>query len=159
MEIIVLNDQLFKQSKLQKNQIIHNKNGDRPYYYSFKRNNHRICVPFRTNASKVPNKYKEKLGHVQPDKPHSAIDLTKIIILTNSEYLNNKQKANIPPKIHKYLKRPERADNIERKFDIMIKDFIQAKSLGSKIPLVRFSTLQYFTKELDIQKIIDRYKG
>ncbi|MFH7203856.1 hypothetical protein ACGCJ4_06315, partial [Staphylococcus aureus] len=56
MEVVRLNQNLF--NKLRGNEISSNKNGSRPYYYSFKRNNNRVCISFRTNAQKVPNKYK-----------------------------------------------------------------------------------------------------
>ncbi|MDW4130296.1 hypothetical protein QI229_13315 [Staphylococcus saprophyticus] len=155
MEVIVLDDKLFNQNKLQKDQITHNKNGSRPYYYSFKRNNNNICVPFRTNTRRVPNKYKEKLGNLQPYKPDSAVDLTKSIVLSNEEYLKHKSRANIPPKVNKFLKEPAQRESIERKFDTMLNDYIKAKSKNSNIPLTKISTLQYFHNELNIQDTID----
>ena len=43
MEVVRLNQNLF--NKLRGNEISSNKNGSRPYYYSFKRNNNRVCIP------------------------------------------------------------------------------------------------------------------
>lgn len=158
MEVVVLNDKLFNKNQLQNNQISHNKNGSRPYYYSFERNNHRVCVPLRTNTKKVPERYKENLGAEQPNKPNSAVDLTKSIIVTNEEYINNKSKANVPPKVNKYLKQPEQQKSIERKFDVMVKDYIKAKAKLSTIPLTKISTIQYFHGELDLDTKIDNQK-
>lgn len=98
MEVVRLNHNLF--NKLRGKEISSNKNGSRPYYYSFKRNNNRVCTPFRTNAQKVPNKYKVNLGGEQLDKPNSAIDLTKsIVILVMMNILITGQKS----KYHKML--------------------------------------------------------
>lgn len=153
MEVVRLNQDLFNKEQLKGNEISNNKNGSRPYYYSFKRNDNRVCIPFRTNTKMVPNKYKIKLGHEQPSKPHSAIDLTKAIVISNDEYLKNKTKANIPQNVNNYLK--EQKPNIERKYTAMTKDYIEAKSKLSDIPLVKYSTMQYFHNELNIQNTID----
>ena len=51
---------------------------------------------------KVPNKYKINLGGEQPDKPNSAIDLTKSIVISNDEYLNNRSKAKIPQNVNNF---------------------------------------------------------
>nr|HEH8429777.1 hypothetical protein [Staphylococcus aureus] len=151
MEVVRLNQNLF--NKLRGNEISNNKNGSRPYYYSFKRNNNRVCIPFRTNAQNVPNKYKINLGGEQPDKPNSAIDLTKSIVISNDEYLNNRSKAKIPQNVNNFLK--QQAPAIEQKYDTMSNDYIKAKASLSKIPLVKYSTMQYFHKELNIQDSID----
>ncbi|EVW94505.1 hypothetical protein U251_02659 [Staphylococcus aureus F62010] len=110
-------------------------------------------MPFRTNAQKVPNKYKINLGGEQPDKPNSAIDLTKSIVISNDEYLNNRSKAKIPQNVNNFLK--QQAPAIEQKYDTMSNDYIKAKASLSKIPLVKYSTMQYFHKELNIQDSID----
>lgn len=151
MEVVRLNQNLF--NKLRGNEISSNKNGSRPYYYSFKRNDNRVCIPFRTHAQNVPSKYKVKLGSQQPNKPNSAIDLTKSIVISNDEYLNNRSKAKIPQNINNYLK--QQTPTIEQKYDTMSKDYIKAKASLSQIPLVRYSTMQYFHKELNIQDNID----
>ncbi|PCF48538.1 hypothetical protein PYH72_05185 [Staphylococcus delphini] len=151
MEVVRLNQNLF--NKLRGKEISTNKNGSRPYYYSFKRNNNRVCIPFRTNAQQVPNKYKVNLGGEQPDKPNSAIDLTKSIVISNDEYLNNRSKAKIPQNVNNFLK--QQAPTIEQKYDTMSKDYIKAKASLSQIPLVKYSTMQYFHKELNIQDSID----
>lgn len=153
MEVVRLNQDLFNKNKLKGKEISNNKNSSRPYYYSFKRNDNRVCIPFRTNTKMVPDKYKIKLGHEQPSKPHSAIDLTKAIVINNDEYLKNKNKANIPQNVNNYLK--DQVPNIERKYDVMTKDYIEAKSKLSDVPLVKYSTMQYFHKELNIQNTID----
>ncbi|HDJ3115585.1 TPA: hypothetical protein PP869_002181 [Staphylococcus aureus] len=154
MEVVRLNQNLFNTlPKLQENEISSNKNGSRPYYYSFKRNDNRVCIPFRTHAQKIPNKYKIGLGGEQPQKPNSAIDLTKAIVISNNEYLNNRSKANIPQNVNNFLKK--QAQVIEQKFDIMTKDYINAKASLSRIPLVNYSTMQYFHEELNIQGSIN----
>lgn len=153
MEVVRLNQDLFNKDKLKGKEISNNKNGSRPHYYSFKRNDNRVCIPFRTNTKMVPDKYKIKLGHEQPSKPHSAIDLTKAIVINNDEYLKNKNKANIPQNVNNYLK--DQVPNIERKYDVMTQDYIEAKSKLSDVPLVKYSTMQYFHKELNIQNTID----
>ncbi|HFO1510200.1 TPA: hypothetical protein ACHHI6_002694 [Staphylococcus aureus] len=151
MEVVRLNQNLF--NKLRGNEISSNKNGSRPYYYSFKHNNNRVCIPFRTNARTVPNKYKINLGGEQPDKPNSAIDLTKSIVISNHEYLNNRTKAKIPQNVNNYLK--QQAPAIEQKYDNMSKDYINAKATLSEIPLVKYSTMQYFHNELDLDSTIE----
>lgn len=152
MQVVRLNQNLFN-NKLRGKEISNNKNGSRPYYYSFKRNDNRICIPFRTNARMVPDKYKIKLNKEQPNKPNSAIDLTKAVVISNKDYLNNSIKANIPQNVNNFLK--EQTPEIEKKYDSMTKDYIKAKASLSTIPLVKYSTMQYFHNELDIQNSID----
>lgn len=152
MEVVVFKDELIGPKK----QVVHNKCGRSPYYYSFKRNGQCICVPFRSNASKVPERYKENLGHLQPYKPNLALDLTQSLVLTKEEYLNNRVKTSIASKVHKYLKSSSQKKSIEKKFETMLKDYIEAKAKDSSIPLIKLSTIQYFHKELDIQDVIDK---
>ena len=44
--------------KLSNYQIIQNNNGKRPYYYSIEIKGQSILLPFRSNSSAIPNKYK-----------------------------------------------------------------------------------------------------
>lgn len=76
--------------------MIANKVGRRPYYYSFKINDNRVCIPLRSNWKTVPNKYKIQLGHEPLDKPNYALDLTKLIVISNQNYLQYKIKVHIP---------------------------------------------------------------
>ncbi|EWR66041.1 hypothetical protein [Staphylococcus aureus] len=152
MELIRLNQSLFN-DEFNKNEIEDNKNGARPYYYSFQRNNNRVCIPLRTNARSVPEDYKLNLGHIQTRKPFSAIDTTKTIVMDNQTYLNNRTRTNINNDVYNYIK--SNKQTIEDKFDQHTNDYISAKSNLANTPLVRFSTLQYFHDELNIQPAID----
>ncbi|UXR69717.1 hypothetical protein MUA26_00700 [Staphylococcus sp. IVB6246] len=89
MAIVCLDQQLFLKDYLQGQEIIDNKGGSRPYYCSFKNGTNRICMPFRSSCKTVPNKYKIHLGYEQPNKPHSALDLTKLIVISNQDYLQH----------------------------------------------------------------------
>ena len=153
MEVIRLNQQLFNSNKFNKNEIEDNKNGKRPYFYSFKRNNHRICVPLRTNASSVPERYKLNLNQVQPHKPNSALDTTKSLVIDENTYKANKQKTSLHSSVYSYIK--ENKDSLENKFDVLTKDYVNAKGKMADIPLTKYSTLQYFHDELNLQPIID----
>ncbi|HDB2020192.1 TPA: hypothetical protein O6G22_001221 [Staphylococcus aureus] len=153
MEVIRLNQQLFNSNKFNKNEIEDNKNGKRPYFYSFKRNNHRICVPLRTNASSVPERYKLNLNQVQPHKPNSALDTTKSLVIDENTYKANKQKTSLHSSVYSYIK--ENKDSLENKFDVLTKDYVNAKGKMANIPLTKYSTLQYFHDELNLQPIID----
>ncbi|AQR26677.1 MULTISPECIES: hypothetical protein [Staphylococcus] len=153
MELVRLNQSLFNNKKLNQKEIEDNKNGKRPYYYSFQRNNHRICIPLRTNAQSVPEKYKLKLGIYQPNKPNSAIDTTKSLVIDNNTYLKNKSKTNINASTYRFIKAHKQT--IERKFNAHMNDYIKSKSNLANTPLTKYSTLQYFHNELNIQNDID----
>ena len=55
MEVIRLNQQLFNSNKFNKNEIEDNKNGKRPYFYSFKRMTacHAIHLPLFSQITKM----------------------------------------------------------------------------------------------------------
>lgn len=151
MKVVRLNDDLFT-GKLKGKEISDNKEGSRPYYCSFERNNNTVCIPFRTNATKVPDKYKVRLDKVQPDRPNSAVDLTKAIVINNKDYYNNSRKAKIEKDLNNYLK--QKTPEIEKKYNVMTHDYIRDKANLMDTPFIKFSTLQYFHDDLNIDRDI-----
>ncbi|UBH09795.1 hypothetical protein [Macrococcus armenti] len=156
MKIINLNEELFSENKLNQKEILNNKEGNRPYYYSFKRNDYFVCIPMRSNAKSVPLKYKLDLGDIQPNKPYSAVDTTKSIILSKEQYLESKSKAYINKETHTFIK--DNTEFIEKKFDNLVNDYINIKARSLDIPLIQYTSIQYFHNELDLDNIIDTKK-
>ncbi|EGQ3149251.1 hypothetical protein H0728_002470, partial [Staphylococcus pseudintermedius] len=73
MDIFSLNQAFFSEKFKNKSEVEHNKNGTRPYYYSFKYNNQNICIPLRSNAKKTPNRFKLGLKHLEKNRIAPAV--------------------------------------------------------------------------------------
>lgn len=154
MDIFSLDQTFFNKKFKNKSEVEHNKNGSRPYFYSFKYNNQNICIPLRSNAKKTPDRFKLGFKHLEKGRPYPAVDSTKSIILSDRELYENKGGVALPRRTYRYLE--ENESLIKQKFENHINDYVTTITNGNiNKPNVKFSTLQYYHDELDLNTKIE----
>ncbi|QDX54038.1 hypothetical protein DNI27_01470 [Staphylococcus pseudintermedius] len=157
MDIFSLNQAFFSEKFKNKFEVEHNKNGTRPYYYSFKYNNQNICIPLRSNAKKTPNRFKLGLKHLEKNRIAPAVDSTKMIILSDQEIEENKREVVMNRRTYRFLEKNESL--IKQKFKNHIDDYVSTVANGNRDkPNAKFSTLQYYHTELDLNTKIEERK-
>lgn len=112
-----------------------------------------IAVPYR---SEIGHKYAYHFRYSKRSKKHkSGLDYTKIVILDNTEYLDNKDAIIDKDEYNETIRNFER---IKAEVLQYIEDYIDYQR-GMKLidekefqRRYRFSTLKYFHKELGIEK-------
>lgn len=165
MKIITINQFYFNKNfgdilKSNNNEIQDNKLGRRPYFLATKYNEkHQILFPFRSNGNRTPNLYSFSLKSVYSDRKYPIIDTTKVIIIENKDLKEATHQIKITDSAFKLLKTNKNI--IPKKFNHHINDYIKSKvmeNIKGKNNIIKFSTLQYFHKELDLDRKINNKK-
>ncbi|ESV09683.1 hypothetical protein M456_0208290, partial [Staphylococcus epidermidis MC28] len=115
--------------------------------------------PFRSNGNRTPNLYSFSLKSVYSDRKYPIIDTTKVIIIENKDLKEATHQIKITDSAFKLLKTNKNI--ILKKFNHHINDYIKSKvmeNIKGKNNIIKFSTLQYFHKELDLDRKINNKK-
>lgn len=115
----------------------------------------KMFLSFRSNGKAIPYKYKFNLKNTDNLRINPVIDATNLIVISNEDYKryckNNKYK--IDSSLYKYLLRKEHI--VVSKYKNVIKDYINNKAIYKQTNLVKFSTIQYFHNELNLDNRIE----
>ena len=113
-----------------------------------------ICVPYRTN---VRHRYSFRFQKFDRSSTYNpGLDFSKIVIVTNHDYIGNKD-AIVNQK--QYNKTRERIEHIKNDVQKYVDNYVAGICGNDTVydsqefeRIYQFSTLQYFHKELGIEK-------
>ncbi|MBE5674695.1 hypothetical protein HU219_12610 [Staphylococcus sp. SS35] len=134
--------------KLPNYQIIQNHSGKRPYLYNLDLKGKSILLPFRSNSSKIPNKYKYSTKKVESFRKNPAIDYTSCLVIEKGEMKGNLIPAMLSKPVFDLIKNNE--ENIEKSFIKYVNQYVYDKSIYNQSILVENSSLKHFHKELHL---------
>lgn len=112
--------------------------------------NNKFAIPIRTNLHKTKDCYESN-----PDT-NSGLDYTKAVVITREDYIDTTRYPEIEHKEFNYIKFKER--EIKIAFTKFVQDYKKDVIRHAKNPSIpenprfKYCTLQYFKKELGIEK-------
>jgi len=153
LKFVFLNDQFYYDSQ-QKVEIL--QNDRRPLFLGMRYEGSMVLVPLRSNISINTNKLRDNYPLPESSKPNAGLDYTKIIILEDNKYIKDiKFGSEHGIKMVQYRTLQRNLHTILGEIGTYLDTYcslIERNVDTRSISAYRFSTLQYFHKELGLEK-------